>query len=307
MCGTCKYCTPEANVIYQLYLHKLYLTNPHLLAGICTNADLQGPRLCPSSDYCLLEPERGRLSLPWGDLRHSLGRGDFELCLKDGLRPFRKWSRKGFLGRGTHDFLENSGWCFEQDGRRKEEKFLVASCMKSSGETKNMKAFFLSLDSRPSFVTCLTTGGIRVCGPWSRRVGEEGESTYRGSAECLGVLLPPFSPCSCWASFLCSRLPILAQWAPPFLTCSHLWFHLSPLLPQRGGGRAAWWSKVPGLFCTIAHSPVNHGSWQMMGKFECWRKIAVLVTKAWRVTLIPRLNRSRCNPLFLTVLQVIRR
>jgi len=118
-----------------------------LLAGICTQCR---PFRDPGSAHLvtLLSPrtrERERLSLPWGDLRHSLGKGDFELCLKDELRLFREWSRKGFLGRGTHDFLENSGWCFEREGRRKEEKFLVVSCMKSSGGDKECESIFLFL------------------------------------------------------------------------------------------------------------------------------------------------------------------
>ena len=119
-----------------------------LLAGICTQCRPSGTQALPIYWlYCLLEPERERerLSLPWGDLRHSFGKGDFELCLKDELRLFREWSRKGFLGRGTHDFLENSGWCFEWEGRRKEEKFLVVSCMKSSGGDKECESIFLFL------------------------------------------------------------------------------------------------------------------------------------------------------------------
>lgn len=74
-----------------------------------------------------------------------------------------------------------------EGGRRKSSWWLVV--WKVQGETKNVKAFFFSLDFCCSFVTCLTTGGIRVCDLWFRRVGEEGEELLLQECRVSGTSL----------------------------------------------------------------------------------------------------------------------
>ena len=65
-----------------------------------------------------------------------------------------KGNRKGFLGRGNHDFLgkedlKEGGVLREREGGRKEDS-LVVSCMQSSGGNKEHKrTFFLSLNYFP--------------------------------------------------------------------------------------------------------------------------------------------------------------
>lgn len=66
-------------------------------------------------------------------------------------------------------------------------------------------------------------------------------------------------------SVLCAQ----GRWGSmiPYLvltSASTSYTYLSPLLPCSGSGKATWWFKVQCLICTIVHSPVNNGSWQMM-------------------------------------------
>ena len=301
-------CEVYAGIVYPKLMLYINYTSINYISQILVHLAGIGIQCRPSETqalpiewlYRLLEPERETLFLPWGDLRHSLGKGDFQLCLTDELGLYRTWSRKGFLGRGNHDFLENSGWCFEQEGRRKRPWWLVV--WKVQGETKSVRAFFLSLDSvrrlSPVWPLEVFEFVARALGGWVRR----GKARITG-VQCPGVLVTPFSACSCWASSLCWGCQFLPNGLchfSPVLTFDFISPHSCPR-GAAGGPHGGPKSRV-----YSASSPVNHGSRQMIGKLEYWQKIAVPVTKAWRVVLIPRLNRSRCNLLFPIIPQVIR-
>lgn len=136
----------------------------------------------------------------------------------------------------------------------------MVSCMKSSAETKNVKVIFLIL-GLPSLVCHLSDhwryleARVRDLGEWAKR----GKLSWLRSAECLGVLLPPFSPCSCWAS-LCAQGCQFCPVGPPFLTCSHLLIP-SPHSCPRGAAESHVVVQSPGFI--LHHCPLACESWKL--------------------------------------------